>query len=358
MSGYFDEPFYNTDPDAGLHRVSVAELEQMIFAHKFSARLPLSSFRLTERLSGPKLVALRKKLHGSDERSALDSIADLSEFLPPPSSEIPADPAPDMASQQKVLAAVEAYLNHTISKLPDFFATRSTIHYGETAAYKESSVSIEPVPLHVKERSKATVLYRQGKEVIENAKRPSSTGGQQLSTNGTFGTLLTLLQEAMQNKIRWSRWEHDGKRLLAVFLIEVSSRSPTVRLNGWQMPYTATIATSYHGEIAIDPSSGAIFRLQFKADLQGFVPSNQSKTLVIYGPAEIEGKVYILPLRSIGVMNLRTVPRLQAWNLGFHTWGPLETQINDFTFDHYHKFGSTMRILPSYGEVPDSTSIH
>jgi VWFA-related protein len=362
VKGYFDEPFYNADPDAGTHRVTIAELEHVISAHEISAHEPLLSFRLTERLSGTKLAELRRKLHWNDERSALDLLADMSAFLPPPASEIPPNPVPDAARQEKILDAVEEYLNQTISKLPDFFATRTAVHYGETAAYRESGVSIKPVALHVDERSRGTVLYRGGKDVVETAKWIGQAGDQHqhLSTNGTFGTLLTLVREGMRsrNNIRWSRWERDGSKLLAVFRIEVPVSRPTVQMKGWRMAYSATIATTFHGDIAVDPSSGAIFRLEFNADLKGFVPSSRSDTLVIYGPVEIEGQEYILPLRSIGIMNLRTAPGLQAWNVGFQTWGPLTTQINDLSFDHYHKFGGTMRILPGFTEVPEKETVH
>jgi len=137
VSGYFDEPFYRTTPDAELRRVSVAELQQIISAHKATEKLPVSSLRLNERLSAAKVAELETEIHLSKERAALDSIADLSVFLPPPAADIPSDPPPDTAGQQKILTAVEEYLNHTISKLPDFFATRGTVHYGETTAYEE-----------------------------------------------------------------------------------------------------------------------------------------------------------------------------------------------------------------------------
>ena len=174
VSGYFDQPFYNPSPDAGLRPATVAELEQSVALPGVPVNVLPSVLRLSERLSDTKLSKLERKLHGSEQRAALRSIADLSAFLPPPVSEIPADPPPDPAGQQKILAAVEDYLDHAIPKLPDFFATRSAVRYGETAGYNELSLSIKPAPMHVEAQSKETVLYRDGKEIVDAAKKSIS----------------------------------------------------------------------------------------------------------------------------------------------------------------------------------------
>jgi hypothetical protein len=81
----------------------------------------LATLELTERLSDARLSALTRELHGSDARDALRQIADQSEFLPPPASGVPADPPPDPAAQQQILASAAEYLDHILPKLPIFF---------------------------------------------------------------------------------------------------------------------------------------------------------------------------------------------------------------------------------------------
>jgi hypothetical protein len=83
----------------------------------------------------------------------------------------------------------------------------------------------------------------------------------------------------------------------------------------------------------------------------GFVPVNRSDMMVAYGPVEIGCKTYILPLRSVNVLRGRVEPSLREWNVSFQTWGPYETRVNDFTFDHYHMFRGESRILPGFSQL-------
>jgi hypothetical protein len=139
--GYYNEPFYSDRPDPGLRHVTVAQLEQIIHAAHGNedAERQLSTLKLTERLSDAKLADLTAELHGGKAREALEVIADESAFLAPPLSEIPADSPPDPAAQQRILATAADYLSKTIAKLPNFFATRRTVRFGETAEYPSAA---------------------------------------------------------------------------------------------------------------------------------------------------------------------------------------------------------------------------
>jgi hypothetical protein len=63
----------------------------------------------------------------------------------------------------------------------------------------------------------------------------------------------------------------------------------------------------YHGEIAIDPLSGAILRLELVADLKSSTPLVRSDIMIEYGPAEIGGKTYICPVRSVSISRGKSV---------------------------------------------------
>ncbi len=72
-------------------------------------------------------------------------------------------------AREALVALADEYLNQTIPKLPNFFATRTTVRYEETPASDDGGSRIEYQPLHKAESSKATVLYRRGREEVNSA---------------------------------------------------------------------------------------------------------------------------------------------------------------------------------------------
>jgi VWFA-related protein len=361
FAGYYNQPFYNDPPDPGIQRVTIAQLEQMLHAVHggASAARQLSALALTERLSQTKLQSLLLGLRDKKLRESLEMIADESTFLDPPSSEISADPPPDQAEQQRMLKAAADYLNRAIPKLPDFFATRTTDYYREVAPYPGVNATNVSAPLHDEQQSKETVLYRKGEEIVSSA---SPHAGTELQTYGTFGPILNVLQLVSKSPgdVTWGWWEKtaDGRR--AVFRYRIT-RTPTVDLVGCCYPNGSKdarveISADSHGEFAIDPETGAILRVQTESDLPDFVPTKRSDMMVSYGPTEIVGKTYVVPLRSVNISRSRSVATLLQWNLGFATWGPYETQMNVFTFDQYHMFRGSAHILPGFERIPDKQS--
>ena len=74
--------------------------------------------------------------------------------------------------------------------------------------------------------------------------------------------------------------------------------------------------------------------------------------MVSYGPMEIGGNTYIVPLRSVNIWRSRSVVSLPQWDTSFATWGRYETRMNVFTFDQYHMFRGNSRVLPGFEQVP------
>jgi hypothetical protein len=91
-----------------------------------------------------------------------------------------------------------------------------------------------------------------------------------------------------------------------------------------------------------------------QSDLPGFVPADRSDVMVVYGPVEIVGRTYILPLQGVSVWRGRTLQSLSEWNENFITSGPYETRLNEFTFDHYREFRGESRMLPGYTQMPSN----
>jgi hypothetical protein len=117
----------------------------------------------------------------------------------------------------------------------------------------------------------------------------------------------------------------------------------------------------HHGELTIDPETGAVLRLTMESepgwiiepDLQPVQPVTATRMMVEYGPVEIGGRKYICPDRSVVMVRGRAVRPIVFWNQRFEIYAPYETLLNDIAFTDYHKFGSESRILPGFEVAPN-----
>jgi VWFA-related protein len=360
-TGYYDQPFYSVEPVPAVRRVSVAELQKLVYGSAGSSdedvARELDALELTQRLSGPRLAAIASKLRGKKSRLALVVLADASTFMSPPEDEIPAGATPDGAEQEQMLLKTVDYLKATIPKLPDLFARQVTVRYQETPGFREGQTNVEFQPLHVIDTLKATVHYRAGLEVAD----PESNGWKQkwnspqLITYGTFGPVLAGVTQAIaeHGQLTWSHWEHGEGGKVAVFRYTVPAEKSHYVVALCCLPDregrdSFALCAGYHGVIAIDPGSGAILRLEWDAELKSSTPLTRSQIVIEYGPVEIAGKTYICPLRSISLVRSRSVDILGEWDESFRTYGPYATMLNDVTFSGYHVFRSESRILPGF----------
>lgn len=355
---YYDEPYYSDPPYGGAQPVTIAGLESLLHAaHGGNEQVrALEGVALTERLTQAEQAKLRARLHGGKPQEALDMLADEAEFKPPPKSEALPDPAPDAAEQLQMLARAQQYLDKTIPRLPDFFAVRQTERFTSTAAFHRGSTSIAASPLHRTDAWKANVVYRQGQEVVLE-KAPGADATQTpLHSYGTFGPALFTLRSALgyTQGVTWSRWQHGTAGREAVFAFAVPNTVPhQYAVIGCCVPdrpgnLQFQLLPGYHGEVAIDPETGAVLRFQLESDLRGFAPADQSAIMVAYGPGTIGGHTYIVPQRSVSFVRARAITILHNWNLSFRTWGPEQTSMEVFTFDRYGMFRATVKMLPGY----------
>lgn len=158
----------------GAKRVTVEQLSREVasFAKKKDAEVAsrLYGLELTQRLSAKKLAAFEAALPGPKSRRALVALADQAEFLDPPPAEIPNKPAPSVAEQRAIIARSITYVEAMLKRFPNLFARRDTIWYEDRPAgvRSERTNTIIPYqPLHPVSRSIATVLYRDGKEIVQ-----------------------------------------------------------------------------------------------------------------------------------------------------------------------------------------------
>jgi hypothetical protein len=367
IAGYYNEPSYQDHPSEA-KRVSVAQLEQMLeTAHGSKDNeiaQQLFGVELTERMSSRRLSSLKERLPGERSRAALVAVADRSAFLALPPPDIPATAPPHPAVRQQMLARMVEYWTKTMLQLPDFSATRTTIQYDEPPPKEDIwKVVTSDQSLRAIETSNTTVLYRDGKEVVDAAagktkKKSARENG--FDTQGTFGPILAVIFHGFSGAhsvFVWSHWEQGADGLQAVFRYVVPQAASHFEVNfccladpDGTIPLNKIAA--YHGEIAIDPASGAILRVTVDADLEPGLPMLSSGIVVEYGPVVIGEKTYICPIRSISISRWRGVSILTEWGQTFGVYGRFKTMLNDMTFGKYHIFRAQSRVLPGYTPAP------
>jgi VWFA-related protein len=357
IAGYYNEPSYQDHPWEA-SRVSVAQLEQMLERVHGSkdneVAQELFGVELTERMSSTRLSSWKGRLPGERSRTALVAVADRSAFLALPPADIPATAPPDPAVRQQMLSRMVEYWTKTMLQLPDFSATRTTIQYDEPPPKVDTwKIVTSDQSLHAIETSNTTVLYRDGKEVV-------GAGENRLDTQGTFGPILAVIFHGFSgahSEFVWSHWEQGANGLQAVFRYVVPQAASHFEVNfccladpDGTIPLNKIAA--YHGEVAIDPASGAILRVTVDAHLEPRLMILSSGVVVEYGPVVIGEKTYICPIRSVSISRWRGVVILTEWGQTFGVYGRYKTMLNDMTFGKYHVFRAQSRVLPGYTPAP------
>ncbi|MBS1804448.1 MAG: VWA domain-containing protein [Acidobacteria bacterium] len=345
-------------------RISLAQLEQIVAQLKSAvdpdAAQRLAEVQLTERLNGERYSSLAKSLPGDQSRHVLRAVADRSQFVHPPASEIPSNPVPSMAEQRRIMGMVAAYVRDSIPQLPNFFATRITDHFEDSPQLPRGDMFSTPYqPIHFVSQSQVAVFYQGGREVVDSKarsgrSRPLSEG---LTSWGTFGPILgTVLVDAASSKLAWSHWEAGTKGPVAIFDFDVPQQKSHYEVN--YCCYVTQAGSSvadghpfrrivpYRGSMGVDPATGVIERLIVEAELKATDPVTEASILVDYGPVEIGGKTYTCPVRSISTTIAESVQVDPKYKFAIaNALQPLKTSLNDVTFENYHMFRSDVRVL-------------
>jgi hypothetical protein len=317
----------------------------------------LSRLVLTERMSDAVLQSLEQSVPGTESYRALVALADASSFLGPAAADVVSRAPPSLNEQRRMIALTVDYLGKTLPRLPDFYASETIVRYNGAppAGGRGRKTSTQDGPSWREVgSSKVVVTYRDGKEVFdpnEWGKHPSHPEGEGLITRGTFGPILTtVIVDAAHGETTWDRWERGSAGTLAVFRYRVLEN---------QSHYSAAFQglseqpTAYHGDVAIDPGTGAILRLTVQADPQLGSAIFEGDIMVEYGPAEIGGKTYICPIRSVSIS--LTMEGLADGTAAFGLSVRKDDAIllNDTTFQDYHVFRSSSRFLSGDTAAPD-----
>lgn len=358
--------------------ITVAQVEQLLTtAHgkpDGEVAEKLSVVELSERVSSARLARWEADFPGVKARQALVALADASAFLDLPAAEIPATAAPDHAAMYRILFQAYEYVNREIPQLPNFIATRETTRYDNTLpdsgsqlivdaygvhAQVSMDTLIEPdLPLRMVGTSSVKVFFRDHHEVLDTGAPENKTQSkansmerksEELVTPGLFGPILgVVLGDAKRGKVSWSHWEQGAGGPLVVYHYLVPLEASHYSVAFPSREDVQTVA-AYHGEIAVDPTSGAILRLTEVAELKPNFPVSKANIVVEYGPVAIGGRTYTCPVKSVALFNWR-VPRTPG-SLRNETQ---ETMLNDARFTQYHIFRAETRILTGDDEEPSA----
>ena len=298
---------------------------------------------------------------------ALLAIADVSAFREMPSLDLDSGPPPDQNVQKQILSRAVDFVVATTAKMPDFLAEKRTLRFQDTkfATYENEPVVVTPDLYHLVDNRAVTVQYQAGRE--EEA--PISKAPEQhvsrdpipgMVTHGIFGPMLqAVMHDILKGKIGWSHWENSPSGLLAVFRYSVPKEQATFRVTwccaahgpGPGIYQELQIVPKYHGEISVDPDSGAITRLVIMAELESGQPVSTADITIEYGPVEIAGKTYFCPTRSATLLVANSIIEHGRRASGGETYLHATeeklnvTSVSDTRFDQYHVFRSEMKIV-------------
>ena len=364
-----------TLPSWAAKRVSVAQLEQtlsaMAGAHRTDAEtaIRIGTLELTERISDATLDRLTKQYaRGAQTSVTLQLLADRSSFLELPPGELGPNPAPDAATQQKLLDMGRRFALETLPRLPNLIATRTTYSFDDGPRQVKKDWWPVKAGLHLVDIAKTEVNVRNELESIAAGTLPGSRRPNGLTTWGAFGSALLMVQnDSTKGTTTWSHWEQFPAGPVAVFNysvpqsashyeiavpaekithIDVADRdlegafNPTAGyiLSGTGNNGMAHARPGYHGSLWIDPASGTILRITFIAEIQGNSNLDRAATRVEYGPVEIGGKSFVGPIRSFVFSDAPTNPTTDLN-------GGITERLNENLFTNYHQFAATSRIV-------------
>ncbi len=345
-------------------RVSVAQLVQFLVSKQASKESDveiadrLESVQLAEQLTAQTFARIESETNlGPKTTEQLRLIAASSIFCSPPAAELPARAAPDEFAQQRIITSAIGYVNGALQRLPDFLAIRTTDTFDNFPQPAGSKHAKPKAELRLVRESRHEIEYRNGKEIVDSASSDSGNSPAEkaaaladFTTKGEFGSVLkTALGDSFKGSVVWSRWQtSESGTMVAVFRYNVPRPEShyLVDFCCYQKsrddpePHRFRYRAGYHGELYLDPATGAVDRITLEAELTEDDPVMVSGTAVQYGRVNIGGKDYICPIRGVAVSELHNFAMEDTYKVG------PERLINEVRFSNYHKFASTMRILP------------
>jgi len=232
-------------------------------------------------------------------------------------------------------AARKTALNYTLS-LPNFLCTESIARYDDITDNGKWA-PLDQLTMEVSFNGKGEnyrLLARNGRPTEMRLSEVAGT-----LTTGEFGSaLLLIFQPASAAEFEWRHWETVHKRRLAVFTYKVSvERSRYTLKTGSQ-----SAVVGYHGAVAIEPESGAVFRWSVEAEPPKGYPMMESSIHLEYDYRKIDATEYLLPVHAEMRSAERPLPETELEKLPMRARNAARRPMrhrNLVEFKDYRKFG-------------------
>ena len=361
-------------PARAARRVTVQQVDLLLEEYKGQSdgkvAAQLADMVLTERAPSARLKSWEAKFPGRRCHEILTELVDASSFEELPESDKLAQSAPDVDGQRTMLMKTVDYLNQALSRLPNFFATRRTEYY-EDKPPAQTADHFDPGPggrrstavptmtqststaerMHIVDQANVPVSYQDGYEMRGTKRLDPTVLGEPvkgLTTVGEFGPILAVVfPDAVRGKIYWGYWERGASGALAVYRYKVPASESRYLVQFPHDKETVKVMPAYHGEISIDPESGAIMRITIVPDFSPPYELVKEGMMVEYGPVALGGTNYICPLKGVA---LAVMPMNDPTSDAY----PAQTQLNDVVFTDYHLLRSESRIVPAQDAPPET----
>jgi hypothetical protein len=319
----------------------------------------LKQVELTEELTRDamnKIVEFAPGKHSTEQIYILEA---RSATLPPPASDLPANPAPDAAAQKTILDKAVDYTSKTYAQLPHLTATKMTLRFQDNVEAVDPCSGIAGCAkdvvtspgfsnwasfVHFISTSETPVVNERGTEIMPSKKDKTPWGANGMITlQGPEPSLGAVLQDAQAaGSIQWLRWELINGKRAAVYSFKVpitNSRLavdvccfPTSIQAGIARFYNSMDASAvagdeaapggaggatgnfqtttnydqhfkatvpYHGEIFVDLNTGIVVRLITQAEFKTSDEVQQEDQRIDYGPVMVGTKAMVLPVKTV-----------------------------------------------------------
>jgi hypothetical protein len=291
----------------------------------------LSQVELSEQLTRNDRSALEQVAPGPLAGEQFDILEGHSAFLAPPAASLPATPAPDAAAQKALLAKAADFVAKTSAQNPHLTASKITTRFQDILKNSSSSVGLTVNALNPYTREwdarDEQVESEKGIEKSSSARAKTKWGenGQISDAEPPPSPSAILGEVAAASKLSWLRWETIDSKPAAVLSFAVDKKKSHYLVSYCCFPNTDTqsgiaasgtfvpipgeiqsITTwkpfkkvvSYHGELFIEPQTGALVRLNLYAELKPTDFVHQEARRIDYRPVVVAGKEYELPVDS------------------------------------------------------------
>ena len=315
--------------DSMAHQQSDSKLARALERVHLEQRMdPRTAEELESAAPGPESIAGIERLRQASREKPLPAMLPV----------FPSPPAPTMDELRDLLRDARLIALAYTASLPDFICTQSVQRYIDNLAlHRTVARDTLTVQLTYYERE-------ENYKLMEWNGHPTwltydSLGG--ALSKGEFGTMLfDVFTPASQTVFEWSNWTTLRRRTAYVLAFRIDVRNSRYRITVGQGGFpSATTAAGQHGLLYIDRETREVRRVDCEADsIPGDFPIKAATRGLDYGPAEVGGHSYLLPLHAETRMEIRNRPMVQR---------------NELDFSGYRRFTGESKI--SFGGPADET---